>query len=172
MSKEPHTQLNYTEAKKPMLEIAIALICAVAVYLFSATHDVLEKIVAFAHQHEHWELDEIIPVSLFILLSLAIFAARRWKEAARAREIISQQNHYLRTALSEAKQLKDLIPICGSCDAIRFDSGYWHQVGKFIRDHAGSGFAYSLCPDCARKEYPGLHVVGQEKHDGNRGSNG
>ncbi len=37
---------------------------------------------------------------------------------------------------------------------IRDDQGYWHQVERYIRDHADVEFSHGICPECRDKLYP------------------
>jgi PAS domain S-box-containing protein len=60
-------------------------------------------------------------------------------------------------AEAEIKTLRGLLPICASCKKIRDDRGYWHQVEVYVRDHSEADFSHSICPDCAKKLYPGLY---------------
>ena len=59
----------------------------------------------------------------------------------------------LRDALSEAKQLSGLLPICASCKKVRDDKGYWNQLEAYVREHSEAEFSHSLCPDCSEKIY-------------------
>ncbi|MFO0753112.1 MAG: response regulator [Thermodesulfovibrionales bacterium] len=63
----------------------------------------------------------------------------------------------LQDALDKVKKLSGLIPICSCCKKIRDDSGYWNQIEAFIREHSGAEFTHGLCPDCAKKLYPGYY---------------
>lgn len=55
----------------------------------------------------------------------------------------------------ELKSLRGLLPICGSCHKIRDSKGYWGEVEKYIQGHAEVDFSHCLCPECAKKLYPG-----------------
>jgi len=55
----------------------------------------------------------------------------------------------LQDSLAQVKTLKGLLPICAMCKKIRDDSGYWHQVEAFVRDHTDAEFSHSYCPECA-----------------------
>lgn len=72
-----------------------------------------------------------------------------------------QQKEKLITKLQEAlvkvKLLSGFLPICASCKKIRDDKGYWNQIESYIREHSEVEFSHGLCPDCAKKLYPG-HV--------------
>ena len=60
----------------------------------------------------------------------------------------------LQTALAEIKTLHGILPICASCKKIRDDSGAWHQIESYIREHSDAEFSHGLCVDCAKKLYP------------------
>jgi AmiR/NasT family two-component response regulator len=66
-------------------------------------------------------------------------------------------NAELRQAMDEIRTLKGMIPICASCKKIRDDEGYWQDVAVYIRDHSEAEFTHGICPDCARKLYPGFY---------------
>ncbi|MFP4350653.1 MAG: response regulator [Thermodesulfobacteriota bacterium] len=63
----------------------------------------------------------------------------------------------LKTALSQVRQLKGLLPICSHCKRIRDDRGYWNQIESYIRDHSEAEFSHSICQECVRKHYPELY---------------
>ena len=65
-------------------------------------------------------------------------------------------NAELEAALAQVKTLSGLLPICAACKKIRDNQGYWHQVEVYIRNHSQAEFSHGICPDCARKLYPGL----------------
>jgi uncharacterized PurR-regulated membrane protein YhhQ (DUF165 family) len=64
----------------------------------------------------------------------------------------------LQKALSEVKTLRGFLPICAQCKSIRDDKGYWNQIESYIRDHSDVDFTHSICPDCAKKLYPGTKI--------------
>lgn len=128
--------------QKLVLELFIILLSSVAVYILAAYYDILEKIVEFSRQHENAELDEIVTVSIFLVVALALFSIRRWRE--------------LQKASVEIKQLKGIIPICASCKNIRDDKGFWQQVEDFVHANTEAEFSHGICPDCIRKLYPDL----------------
>jgi len=61
----------------------------------------------------------------------------------------------LKTALDEIKTLKGIVPICASCKKIRDDKGYWNHLETYIQKHSQAEFSHGICPDCAKKIYPG-----------------
>ena len=62
----------------------------------------------------------------------------------------------LRDALDRIETLSGLLPICASCKKIRDDKGYWNQIEAFVRDHSKAEFSHSICPECAKKLFPGV----------------
>ena len=61
----------------------------------------------------------------------------------------------LQDALARNKTLRGLIPICSACKKIRDDQGYWNQLEAFLSEHSEAEFSHGICPDCAKKFYPG-----------------
>jgi hypothetical protein len=55
----------------------------------------------------------------------------------------------LTLALTEVKNLKGLLPICGQCKKIRDDQGYWSQIESYLSEHTDATFTHGVCPDCA-----------------------
>jgi hypothetical protein len=75
------------------------------------------------------------------------------KRTEAEREVVIAE---LREALSNVKRLRGLLPICASCKRIRDDHGYWNDVEEYIRKHSEADFTHGICPDCAKKLYPGM----------------
>ncbi len=59
--------------------LIIAALSAVA-YLIAIRFDLFEQIYRFVHQHETWELDELILLSFFSSIGLMVYALRRHRE--------------------------------------------------------------------------------------------
>jgi hypothetical protein len=72
--------------------------------------------------------------------------------------LIRQRKLYddLTHAIADVKQLRGYLPICASCKKIRNDGGYWEQIEKYISEHSQAEFTHGICPECARRLYPGL----------------
>ncbi len=62
----------------------------------------------------------------------------------------------LQEALDQLQILKGILPICGACKRIRDSQGHWQQLEAYISAHSEAVFSHSVCPECARKLYPGL----------------
>jgi two-component system CheB/CheR fusion protein len=84
-----------------------------------------------------------------ILLAVEDITARRVAEEEREKLYLEHKE-----ALSKAKKLAGMLPICANCKKIRNDEGYWEQIEAYIRDHSEAEFTHGLCPECAAKLYP------------------
>ncbi len=42
------------------------------------------------------------------------------------------------------KKLSGFLPICASCKKIRDDSGYWHQVERYVTEHSEAEFSRGI----------------------------
>jgi hypothetical protein len=69
---------------------------------------------------------------------------------------VEERTAELGAALSEVKILSGLLPICSSCKKIRDDQGYWNQMELYIHEHSEAEFTHSICPECAKKLFPGF----------------
>lgn len=92
---------------------------------------------------------------------LAVF--RDITERKRAEVEKSQLVATLTEALAQVKKLSGFLPICASCKKIRDDRGYWRQIEEYIRDHSEAEFSHGICPECAKRLYPGF-----QKHNDDR----
>lgn len=71
---------------------------------------------------------------------------------------MARQTAELKEALENVRRLEGLLPICSSCKKIRDDKGYWNAVESYIQKHSEAEFSHGICPECARKLYPGLKL--------------
>lgn len=69
---------------------------------------------------------------------------------------ISKDITELRTTQSQLQTLHGMLPICSACKNIRNDKGAWQQIEDYISLHSNAVFTHGICPDCARKLYPGM----------------
>jgi len=63
----------------------------------------------------------------------------------------------LKDALEKVKLLSGMLPICSACKKVRDDKGYWNQIEVYIRDHSEAEFSHGICPECAKRLYPGYY---------------
>ena len=66
----------------------------------------------------------------------------------------------LKEVIQKVRTLSGLLPICASCKSIRDDKGYWNKLEAFISEHSEAQFSHGICPECAKKLYPGVNIYG------------
>lgn len=106
---------------------------------------------AFSYLQKPYDVDQLL---------LHIRRAIEKQQAEEEREKLVRE---LQEALDKIKTLRGIIPICASCKKIRDDKGYWNQIEAYIRDHSDAEFSHGLCPECAKKIYPGYFNDGDKK---------
>lgn len=89
-------------------------------------------------------------------LTIILLAIEDITDKIHAERLLKKKNKALEKALSEIKTLKGIVPICSFCKKIRNDKGYWEQVEVYVRNHSQADFSHSICPECYKKNYPGL----------------
>jgi hypothetical protein len=62
----------------------------------------------------------------------------------------------LKDAIGQVRVLSGLLPICASCKKIRDEHGTWNQLEAYIDKRSEAKFSHGICPDCARRLYPGF----------------
>ena len=99
----------------------------------------------------------VIAISLLLLSSVIISTAYAYKSLKAHRKTESEKDKLiedLTKALNEIKRLRGILPLCSFCKKVRNDSGYWEQVDVYIDKNSGADISHSICPECAKKEYP------------------
>lgn len=74
-----------------------------------------------------------------------------YENAVQKAQELREANEKPHDAMQTINTMKELVPICSSCQKIRDDSGYWSKVDEFLTSHNVAQFSHSYCPDCARK---------------------
>ncbi len=76
------------------------------------------------------------------------------------RKIIEREREELIRKLEEANrkvlQLEGLLPVCAECRRIKNDSGGWVSIESYLVSHSKARLTHGICPECARKLYPGM----------------
>jgi CheY-like chemotaxis protein len=75
----------------------------------------------------------------------------RRKKIEKEREKLIEE---LKQALKNIKMLSGLLPICLYCKKIKDDSGNWNQLETYLYNHSEADFSHTICPDCAKENYP------------------
>ena len=154
MNAEPNRFFKDKTTRMLVVELGLIFFISLVVFILAARYDFLERLVVVLRQHEEWEADELISVSLFLVIALAFFSLRRWVAYRKANTVLVQRNNELQKALIQIKDLKGIIPICSACKMIRDDEGFWHQVESYIENHTHAEFTHGICPDCTAMLYP------------------
>lgn len=76
--------------------------------------------------------------------------------------VISIQVWLLRRLYKRVRLLEGFIPICANCKKIRNPKDQWEQIETYITQHSLAQFSHGICPDCAKKLYPGFDVDGND----------
>jgi tetratricopeptide (TPR) repeat protein len=91
-----------------------------------------------------------------VVVQLARFGRRGLEREAllsEANTALERTNGELRTALSEVRTLKGLIPICANCKKVRDDRGFWEGVESYISSRSDAMFSHSICTSCGPELY-------------------
>lgn len=51
--------------------------------------------------------------------------------------------------------LTGILPICASCKRIRNEKNEYEQIEEYITMRTEASFSHGICPECAKKLYPG-----------------
>ncbi len=54
----------------------------------------------------------------------------------------------LQEALSEVRQLRELLPICAYCKKVREGEAYARSLEAYLAEHMSASFSHGVCPDC------------------------
>lgn len=146
-----------------LLEGLIVILLCSLVFFISGKFDFFEKVVTFAHKYESLEVDELISVSLFLVVVLVFLLIRKVRELIAAHIDLKTRNEQLEKAYSEISLLRGIIPICSSCKDVRTDEGYWQNVEAYVQAHSDARFSHGICPACIEQLYPDMVEAIQDK---------
>jgi hypothetical protein len=102
--------------------------------------------------------DESVKVVLLILISYGVWEIRALLEEK------DRTNQELTKALSEIRELREMIPICAWCHSIRNDRGFYEKVEVYLSQLTGATFTHGICPSCMKKYYS--HLTDHEHQEG------
>lgn len=69
-------------------------------------------------------------------------------------DITDQVEERRRRDEAMTRVIEDFVPICMHCKAIR-EGERWTAIEAFVERGSGAELSHSLCPDCARRHFPG-----------------
>lgn len=125
---------------------------------------VKDSLVKYPHSHGfYFYWDEAIKVLLLLFIGYGVFKIRKLLlEKEKANAELSQ-------ALSEIRELRQMIPICAWCHSIRNDRGFYERIEVYLGKVTGAGFTHGICPECMKKYYGHLNrEVQQEEPEEDR----
>jgi hypothetical protein len=78
--------------------------------------------------------------------TLGAGARRRAHDGRAAR--LAERVQQLEAALSQARKLEDVLPICPNCKCICSDQNYWLQVEEYLAKNTALRLTHGICPAC------------------------
>lgn len=136
------------------MDALILLLLALPFYFLARHYDILERLAAFTHAHEDYELDELISLAVFCAFLLLVYSARRTRDLLNYSRELKEANRRLSQTLEEIDRLRRLLPVCAGCKKVRNDEGYWQEVDAYLTRYHLARITHGLCPDCMAKYYP------------------
>jgi PAS domain S-box-containing protein len=88
-----------------------------------------------------------------VVLSIDRDDTERIRAQAERERLIAE----LTDALAKIKTLTGILPICASCKKIRDEAGEWTAIENYVRDRSEADFSHGICPECAKRLYPGYY---------------
>jgi len=146
-------------ADKQTLLMASCLGCVFVVFFFDVTKNLtwLDSVPLLGRESR--VRNDI--ASLAIMVAIASFPAASYgmiKELLLAERKLDEQVARLQEALGHVRRLQGLLPICMYCHKIRTDEQVWQQLERYISEHSDATFTHSMCPECAKKNFPDLKL--------------
>lgn len=141
-------------------DLGLLVVVSLLTLIASLWIDPFARAVAWMYHHDDWKLDELFTLALVLVIMLAVYSWRRWRELAREiaeRERAEEENRELSSTLQSARvevmTLRELLPICDSCQRIQDSAGSWITLELYLEARSRTRFARGFCPDCARRFY-------------------
>ncbi len=132
------TKLRITPILKDFIVIAIGMV-GLAVVLGLTKFHIIDRFITFYQAFTYaWELDELIILSLFLVLSFAIFAWRRWRES---RIEIVERNRLENELRESQRTLATLISNLPGMAYRRRNDNDWTM--EFVSDYSSELTGYS-----------------------------
>jgi hypothetical protein len=118
--------------------------------------DRIVGVTGVGNKEDPYDESDARQITLFMNSMWGILKQRR-SEQERERLILELKDY-----LAKVKTLSGLLPICANCKKIRDDKGYWKQIEAYISEHSEAEFTHGICPECAKKLYPGYKVKSED----------
>jgi PAS domain S-box-containing protein len=111
MNTEQNKITNNSGKQRPVLEILIIIAFCITIYIFAANYDILEGMVELSRQHENWELDEILTVSIFLVFVLSFFSMRRWQDVRQTEIALNNSEQKYRTLFEASADALSILDV-------------------------------------------------------------
>lgn len=86
------------------IDFLVFLTCIVVVYAFSVKFNFLETLVTLANKFGKWQLDELLPTSIYVALALAYISFKRRQALVKSKSLLERQNTRLQKTLEDFNQ--------------------------------------------------------------------
>lgn len=96
----------------------------------------------------------LLPVLITESFVVALAAGlRRNAQTIRAQLVeLQQRNLALESARAEIHDLRELLPVCAWCGAVRDAAGVWHAREHLLAHDRRSSVTHGICPTCSAKQ--------------------
>ena len=84
-------------------------------------------------------------------IELALTKHKTSRQLAEYRTALEEKVAELEQALTDVRQLKELLPICAWCKDVRREDGYWEEVTRYISSNSNTRFTHGICTSCLDK---------------------
>jgi len=64
----------------------------------------------------------------------------------------------LNRLLKQINIMEGFHKVCASCHLVWDPEKGWRQWESYIKEHSEAAFSHGICPDCAKKLYPNIHL--------------
>jgi DNA-binding response OmpR family regulator len=68
--------------------------------------------------------------------------------AATAERELAARVAELEAALAQNRSLRQLLPVCAWCKAVRSDADYWQRLEDYLGAQTGRRLTHGICPNC------------------------
>ncbi|WP_020586764.1 GAF domain-containing protein [Desulfobacter curvatus] len=125
----------------PVGHVKITRLLSVPVF---SNHGKIVALGCVANKDDKYDANDIKQLTAYLTNAYLILEMRKTEED---RKVL------LKSALSELKILRGILPLCSFCKKIRNDEGYWERVDVYISKYSQADISHSICPDCMEKHY-------------------
>ncbi len=156
----------FSKRSRSARDRVILIVSAIIVFFVSASVHATDAIIAWLYRHNTWRLNELVTVSIFLVLASVVYVWRRHREyveeverrkeaEAEREELIAQ----LQRDVDDFPAQVTLLPICVSCKRVRDRRGSWRSIEVYLASRFHIKPDPGLCPDCAKVELSRANMI-------------